>query len=120
MNRKLMEMNKTWESRGDPPLHQGIGINSGEMVAGIVGADTVRSYTVIGDNVNLGARLESLCKEYKAEIIISEFTRALLREQYPEQELGDVLVKGKSRPVKIFRIFFEPQTTPADPEAGRE
>lgn len=90
------------------------------MVAGIVGADTVRSYTVIGDNVNLGARVESLCKEYKAETIISQFTRALLRESYPEQELGDVPVKGKSRPVKIFPIFFEPPTAQADSETAMQ
>ncbi len=106
MNRKLQEMNQKWKAEGKPELAQGIGLNSGEMVAGVVGAETVRSYTVIGDNVNLGARLESLCKQYKAEIIISEFTLALLQEEYPMQELGDVLVKGKSKPIKIHQVFY--------------
>ncbi len=107
MNRELDRLNERWRAEGKPELAQGIGLNSGEMVAGVVGAQTVRSYTVIGDNVNLGARLESLCKQYSAEIIISEFTLALLEQEYPMQELGEVLVKGKSKPVKIFRVFYE-------------
>ena len=77
------------------------------MIAGNVGAESIRSYTVIGDNVNLGARLESLCKEYKARIIISEFTRNLLRESYDLEELGDVLVKGKTKPVKAFGVRID-------------
>ncbi len=108
MQRRLVEMNRDWAARGLPELHCGVGVNSGEMVAGNLGAESIRSYTVIGDNVNLGARLESLCKEYKSDIIISEFTLALLKHDYPMQELGDVLVKGKSKPVKIFRVFWEP------------
>ncbi len=108
MQRRLVEMNQDWERRGQPQLHCGVGINSGDMVAGNLGAESIRSYTVIGDNVNLGARLESLCKEYKSDIIISEFTLALLKSDYPRQELGDVLVKGKHKPVKIFRVFWEP------------
>jgi adenylate cyclase len=108
MNRKLDQMNEVWRQQGRPELHCGVGINSGDMAVGNVGAETIRSYTVIGDNVNLGSRLESQCKEYKAEIIISEFTRAQLKHDYPIQELGDVLVKGKSRPVKIFRVFYQP------------
>ena len=87
-----------------PTLACGVGVNTGEMIAGNVGAETIQSYTVIGDNVNLGARLESLCKEYKARIIISEFTRDLLAGTYDLKELGDVLVKGKSKPVKIFEV----------------
>ena len=57
--------------------------------------------------MNLGARLESLCKQYSAEIIISEFTHDALRGSFPEQLLGAVVVKGKSQPVKIYRIFYE-------------
>jgi adenylate cyclase len=62
------------------------------------------SYTVIGDNVNLGSRLESLNKNYSSRIIISEATRARLKRAYDIRPLGDVVVKGKTRPVEIFQV----------------
>ena len=70
--RALDGLNARWAREGRPPLDIGIGVNTGEMVAGIIGAETIMSYTVIGDAVNLGARLESLNKEYGTHIIISE------------------------------------------------
>jgi adenylate cyclase len=60
---------------------------------------------VIGDNVNLGSRLESLNKDYKTRIIISDATRTRLESQYEMRPLGDVIVKGKSKPVAIFEII---------------
>ena len=62
------------------------------------------SYTVIGDAVNLGARLESLNKEYGTRIIISDATRAALKRSYALRPLGDVVVKGKTTPVAIFEV----------------
>jgi adenylate cyclase len=100
----LHEMNREWESRGQPQLDIGIGINTGDMIAGNVGSDTIMSYTVIGDAVNLGARLESLNKDYGTRIIISEATRARLKGRYDIHPLGDVVVKGKSQPVAIFEV----------------
>jgi adenylate cyclase len=104
MVRALDVLNAEWESFGQPRLDIGIGINSGDMVAGNIGSTAIMSYTVIGDAVNLGARLESLNKEYGTRIIISEFTRALLKGQYDIRPLGSVTVKGKSRPVAIFEV----------------
>jgi adenylate cyclase len=63
------------------------------------------SYTVIGDNVNLGARLESLNKEYRTRIIISEATRSRLSKAYETRPLGGVVVKGKTKPVEIFEVI---------------
>ena len=86
-------------------LDIGIGVNSGDMIAGNIGSSSIMSYTVIGDNVNLGSRLESLNKEYKTRIIISDATRTRLEGQYEMRPLGDVIVKGKSKPVAIFEII---------------
>ena len=102
MIKTLMEMNVEWARDGKPQLDIGIGINTGDMIAGNVGSETIMSYTVIGDAVNLGARLESLNKDYHTRIIISEATRARLKGRYDIHPLGDVIVKGKSQPVAIF------------------
>jgi adenylate cyclase len=104
MIRTLHEMNEEWRREGKPQLDIGIGINTGEMIAGNVGSEAIMSYTVIGDAVNLGARLESLNKDYGTRIIISEATRAGLKGRYDIQPLGDVVVKGKSQPVAIFEV----------------
>jgi adenylate cyclase len=101
----LRGLNAHWAGEGRPPLEIGVGVNSGDMVAGIIGSDTVMSYTVIGDAVNLGSRLESLNKEYGTRLIISEGTRARLKGRYDMRPLGAVTVKGKSEPVNIFEVL---------------
>jgi adenylate cyclase len=119
MNRGLDELNRKWKLKGQAELRCGVGINSGEMIVGNVGAESIRSYTVIGDQVNLGARLESLCKEYSAEIIISESTRALLKRPFPIAELGEVKVKGKEQPVRIYRVLHSDASSPERTEASK-
>lgn len=104
MIKTLQEMNLEWAAQGKPQLDIGIGINTGEMIAGNVGSETIMSYTVIGDAVNLGARLESLNKDYGTRIIISEATRQELKGRYDIHPLGDVIVKGKSQPVAIYEV----------------
>jgi adenylate cyclase len=112
----LAELNRAWAARGLPQLDIGIGVNSGDMIAGNIGSSAIMSYTVIGDNVNLGSRLESLNKEYKTRIIISDATRNRLQTHYGLRPLGDVVVKGKSTAVSIFEVtvpapLIEVQTT---------
>jgi adenylate cyclase len=104
MLRKLDELNRRWNLEGNPNFDIGIGINTGDMIVGNVGSERTLSYTVIGDNVNLGARLESLNKEFHSHIIISEATRAALKGSYFIRPLGDAKVKGKTRSVKVFEV----------------
>lgn len=102
---ELDTLNERWASEGRPQLHIGVGVNTGDMVAGNLGSEQVMSYTVIGDAVNLGSRLESLNKQYGTSIIISETTRECLKGQYHTEPLGDVTVKGKTRPVAIYQVL---------------
>src|SRR5215471_1701940 len=104
MVKELRELNREWAAKGMTQLDIGIGVNSGDMIAGNIGSSAIMSYTVIGDNVNLGSRLESLNKEYKTRIIISDATRTRLVTAYDTRPLGDVVVKGKSKAVAIFEV----------------
>jgi adenylate cyclase len=101
---ELNALNAKWAAEGKPPLDIGIGINSGDMIAGNIGSRAIMSYTVIGDAVNLGSRLESLNKEYGTRIIISDATRVRLTKPQAIRPLGDVVVKGKTKPVAIFEV----------------
>ena len=108
-------MNAEWAAAGRPTLDIGIGINSGDMVAGNIGSETIMSYTVIGDNVNLGSRLESLNKQFGSRIIISAATRQRLQGRYDIRPLGGVTVKGKTQSVDIFEVAV---SAPVAGEAG--
>ncbi|HEV3485797.1 MAG TPA: adenylate/guanylate cyclase domain-containing protein, partial [Vicinamibacterales bacterium] len=116
MVRELGELNQKWAAEGRAQLDIGIGVNSGDMIAGNIGSSSIMSYTVIGDNVNLGARLESLNKDYKTRIIISDATRSRLHGNYDIRPLGDVVVKGKTRPVAIFEVLVPSPLQAATPE----
>ena len=118
MVRELGELNRRWAAEGKAQLDIGVGVNSGEMIAGNIGSSSIMSYTVIGDNVNLGSRLESLNKEYKTRIIISDATRRRLTGTYDVRPLGDVVVKGKSLAVAIFEIRV-PSPLPTAAEEAR-
>jgi adenylate cyclase len=111
---ELAALNARWKAEGRPELDIGIGINTGPMIAGNIGSEAIMSYTVIGDAVNLGSRLESLNKQYGTRIIISDATRARLSRSYRLRPLGDVVVKGKTQPVAIFEVVGrEPATEEA-------
>ena len=115
MVRELGQLNRRWAAEGRVQLDIGIGINSGDMIAGNIGSSAIMSYTVIGDNVNLGARLESLNKNYGSRIIISDATRTRLHTVHELRPRGGVVVKGKSRPVEIFEVVVP---SPLAEEAG--
>lgn len=99
---KLAEMNAAW-----PPekrIDIGIGINSGIMTVGNMGSPGRLNYTLMGDNVNLGARLEGTNKAYYTHVIISEFTYGLVKDKVVVRELDNIRVKGKNKPVVIYEL----------------
>jgi adenylate cyclase len=102
MMAKLGEINASFRQRRWPEIHIGVGINTGTMNVGNMGSEFRMAYTVLGDAVNLGSRLEGLTKGYGVGIIVSEST-AKAAPQFAYRELDVVRVKGKDKPVAIFQ-----------------
>ena len=102
---KLKELQAEYVAKGLPTIDIGIGLNTGDMSVGNMGSNTVRSYTVMGDSVNLGSRLEGINKEYGTRIIISEFTKNRIAKNFVTREVDWVRVKGKVQPVRIFELI---------------
>ncbi len=98
---KLDEINAQFRDRGWPEISIGVGLNTGLMNVGNMGSSFRMAYTVIGDAVNLGSRLEGLTKKYGVRLIVGETTRAAVPE-YAYRELDRVRVKGKAKPVAIY------------------
>jgi adenylate cyclase len=109
MIRSLDRLKERWSRDGKEVFDIGIGINTGDMLVGNLGSRQIFDYTVIGDNVNLGARLEGINKVYKTtnNIIISQFTKNELTDNLVTRELDSVRVKGKTLPVAIFELVGE-------------
>jgi len=101
MREALGELNEVFKAEKIPEIHTGCGINTGLCVVGNMGSTTRFDYSVLGDAVNLAARLESSCKTYETDLIISEHS---LVDGYEYKFLDEVVVKGKSEPVKIYTI----------------
>jgi len=103
---ELKPMQKQFLDEGLPLIDIGIGINTGIMSVGNMGSTQRFDYTVMGDNVNLASRLEGINKQYKTNIIVSEYTRAALPdEEFMIRKMDIVRVKGKLEPVSIFELM---------------
>ena len=102
MPRAMRDLDADFARRGWPPLKIGVGLSTGNMRVGNMGSEFRRAYTVMGDPVNLGSRVEGLTKDYGVAIICSEFTRAGGPPDWSYRELDQVRVKGKEVPVSIY------------------
>ncbi len=105
MQKRLHVLRPKWIKEGKPPLSVRMGINTGIMIVGNMGGKDRFDYTVIGDSVNLASRLEGANKQYKSNIMISDFTYTHVKSKVIVRELDLIQVKGKTEPVKVYELL---------------
>jgi adenylate cyclase len=105
MLKVLQEYNTIRVAKGKLPVEIGIGLNTDQIVSGNIGSPKRMNYTAIGDGVNLAARLESACKQYAAQLLISEYTYKRLKGTYRVRDIDKVVVKGKTEPVEVYEVL---------------
>ena len=104
MVRRREDMNWKRESAGLPPVKIGVGIHVGPVIMGHIGSVRRLSYTVIGDAVNIAARLEAATKEYNQPILVSEDVARAPKQSLPVNEIGELNLKGRAAPVRVFAV----------------
>lgn len=105
MRKALVEVNEDFKKEGFPEVHFGIGIHTGPVFAGTIGAENRMEYTVIGDTVNTASRLESLCKTYTKDLILSEASAEKLgKESEGLSFVAEAEIRGKSQPMKLYTL----------------
>jgi class 3 adenylate cyclase len=107
MRERLAQLNAARAARGEPKLAMKLGVHTGPVVAGTFGAADRHEYTVVGDTVNVAARLEGLCREHACEMLISTTTWDLARNagiHLPEAERAAVTARGRGGEVEVYRL----------------
>jgi adenylate cyclase len=104
MGEELQTLNARWADAGLPSLRMGIGIHSGDVFAGNVGGRARTKYTIVGDTVNVGSRVEGLNKELGTTILVTEATFSMLEGRVKARDCGSLAVKGRHEPVRVFEL----------------
>ena len=105
VQKELDGLNERWQRRGIPRIKIGVGVHTGEALAGIVGSGERKKFGVTGDTVNTGSRVEGLNKEFNTEILITRETLEKVDGKFMVRDLGEVKVKGREKPVEIFEVL---------------
>ncbi len=103
--KELKNLQDKWQAQGWPVIDVGAGLNTGYAVVGNMGSSHRMDYTVMGDTVNLGSRLEGTNKMYHTRIIISQYTYEKVKDRVIARELDNIRVKGKQEPVTIYELI---------------
>lgn len=108
MRTGLARLNERWKADPDrAPLSIGIGVNQGDVIVGNIGHPQRMEFTVLGDGVNLAARLESATKQFQTDILIGESIEKLTRDTFVFRRVGLLTVKGKTKPVEVFGVLSD-------------
>lgn len=107
MQDKLIKLQEDWEKKGRPIPIVRYGINTGEVVVGNIGSENRFDYTVLGDHVNLAARLEPANKDFGTYLLISEYTYTHIKETFICREVAKIKVKGRQESIRIYELLAE-------------